>query len=101
MNVCKTRGDINAKVSSTSSEARPQKQKLNQVARQVGLEIDSAGLRHSDDTWRTNLVSATLPWKRCAGTLKNGVGGERLRCLSVRVDRDVWSCLHEGKSETS
>ena len=42
------------------------------MARQVGLEINSTGLRHSDGTWGTHLVSATSPCKRCAGTLKMG-----------------------------
>ena len=34
--------------------------------------------------------------------IEDGVGGERLRRMSVRADRDAWSCLYEeGKSETS
>ena len=50
-----------------SSEVQLLKPKLNQVTRPVGSEIESAGLRHSDDARDAHLVSATSPRKPCTG----------------------------------
>ena len=51
----------------SSSEVQLLKQKLNEVTRPVGSEIESAGLRHFDDARGTHLVSATSSRKPCTG----------------------------------